>query len=740
MPSFSLDRLFANWRQPVAVAVASSVLTVTVAVLGGWERLDLAMYDGLVRWRQPESPDDRILLVKITQTDLEPPRQSPIPDVETAAAIRKLLANGAIVVGLDLFRDAPIPPNARDLRRLWEEDLPVVGICDFAGNDGKGTAAPPQTQPERSQGFADLPLDRDSVVRRSILYVDADPQSRCLADRSFSLQLAARYLASRRGLAVAVDEGGNLRIGGKMVGAIEPHAGGYRNQDTGGYQVFLNYRHSLKLADSVTFSSLMNDRVPRGKIANRIVIIGRVDSSSRDVFETPFSATAKEDFHLPGMVIHGHATSQILSHVLDNRPLIRPVDDLWEYILIVFYAGLSSWLFWYWRQPRWQLFVFGSGILSLGILTIVPWYSAAIWMPVAAPLVAFFLSSGLATIVANYQTWRERERMRELILNRDQMIEALQLVSTPLPNFRRDKETYLPTTAAALPQESLLTTVQSQQPTVPLGQIDTNTLLDGRYQTLDILGSGGFAITYLAKDIKRPRQPLCAIKHLLPSRRDPSFINLARRLFQSEAEIMEKLGGHPNIPKLLAYFEQYQEFYLVQEYIEGTSLDVEFANRDRPWNEAEAVQFLTRLLPTIETIHDFFAIHRDLKPSNLIRRHRDGQIVPIDFGAVKELQQDELDRTIAIGTRGYAPREQYEGRPNFTSDLYAIGKITIEGITGTSARELLSDDRTGKIIWRHLAPHISDSFADILDRAIADLTIDRYPSARDFLSAIRNYR
>jgi serine/threonine protein kinase len=136
---------------------------------------------------------------------------------------------------------------------------------------------------------------------------------------------------------------------------------------------------------------------------------------------------------------------------------------------------------------------------------------------------------------------------------------------------------------------------------------------------------------------------------------------LARRLFNTEAEILSRLGHHAQIPNLLAYFEHQQEFYLVQEFIDGTPLDRELEGAIEPWTEAQAIDFLRQLLPVLGFIHSQHVIHRDLKPGNIIRERDRGKLVLIDFGAVKEIQphNPDDDRTIAIGTRGYTPPEQY---------------------------------------------------------------------------------
>jgi serine/threonine protein kinase len=206
---------------------------------------------------------------------------------------------------------------------------------------------------------------------------------------------------------------------------------------------------------------------------------------------------------------------------------------------------------------------------------------------------------------------------------------------------------------------------------------------------------------------------------------------LARRLFNTEAEILSKLGHHPQIPHLLAYFEHQQEFYLVQEFIDGTPLDRELEGAMEPWTEAQVLDLLHQLLPVLGFVHSQYVIHRDLKPGNIIRDRHDGKLVLIDFGAVKEIQPqiiDDQNMTIAIGTRGYTPPEQYAGKPNYSSDIYALGTIAIEALTHTHPRYLPVDDKTGNLIWHDLAA-VSPALAKVLDKMVTYHFNDRYQSA-----------
>lgn len=267
--------------------------------------------------------------------------------------------------------------------------------------------------------------------------------------------------------------------------------------------------------------------------------------------------------------------------------------------------------------------------------------------------------------------------------------------------------------------------------------------LGGRYEIISYLGGGGFGQTYLAQDNHLPGHPRCVVKHLKPTLTDPVSLETAHRLFETEAQVLYKLNECSQIPNLLAHFEENQEFYLVQEFIEGENLGQELVPGQR-LREAETIALLQEILELLVYIHHHNVIHRDLKPSNLIRRKRDGRIVLIDFGAVKQITTQIIQthvhttRTIAIGSPGYMPSEQMAGRPRFCSDLYAAGMICIQALTGLHPKSLPEDARTSEIIWRDRAD-ISPQLGDLLDRMVRYDFRQRYQSATEVLTELNQF-
>ncbi len=266
-------------------------------------------------------------------------------------------------------------------------------------------------------------------------------------------------------------------------------------------------------------------------------------------------------------------------------------------------------------------------------------------------------------------------------------------------------------------------------------------LLDGRYQVVQVLGSGGFSKTYIALDNRRPGNPKCVVKHLNSANSDPQLLQTARRLFQVEAETLEKLGHHDQIPQLLAYFEADHEFYLVQELVEGHPLSAELLP-GQSWQESQVVELLHQVLSILEVVHSYGVIHRDVKPDNLIRRQQDNKLVLVDFGTVKQIRTQllsasgQMSATIAIGTVGYMPTEQGQGKPRPNSDIYALGIIGIQALTGLNPLQFADNPETGEILWQHQV-QVSKPLAAVLTKMVCYHFKDRYQSVTEALRSLQ---
>ncbi|MEO0836903.1 MAG: serine/threonine-protein kinase [Cyanobacteria bacterium J06642_3] len=261
-------------------------------------------------------------------------------------------------------------------------------------------------------------------------------------------------------------------------------------------------------------------------------------------------------------------------------------------------------------------------------------------------------------------------------------------------------------------------------------------ILGSRYKVLKDIAKGGFGKTYLAEDTQLPGKDLCVVKELSPTIEKPDVLPIARRLFKAEAVALHNLGHHEQIPELLAYFEEAEKFYLVQQYIAGQTLEQELIS-EPVWSETEIIELLIDVLQILDFIHSQGVIHRDLKPANLIRRQCDRKLVLVDFGTVKNMLQGQANLgqlTIPVGTKGYMPTEQARGKPQATSDLYALGIIAIQALTRIEPLSLEEDDH-GELRWSHLT-QVSPQLAQILTTMTRYNFTDRYQSAAAALQAL----
>jgi serine/threonine protein kinase len=271
-------------------------------------------------------------------------------------------------------------------------------------------------------------------------------------------------------------------------------------------------------------------------------------------------------------------------------------------------------------------------------------------------------------------------------------------------------------------------------------------LLQERYQVVQVLSAGAFGQTYIAQDTERLDSPKCVIKCLKAHNQHSNLLHISRRLFMAEAETLQKVHAHDQIPQLLACFEENQAFYLVQEWIDGQSLMTVLPDRkhgDTRWSESQCIALLRDVLGILEFIHRQGVIHGDLKPNNLIRRHCDDKCVLIDYGAAHpvrpylrphavKLAQSEV---LTIKPFGYLPLEQLLGQPQPNSDIYALGIIGIQALTGIDPANLQTNPDTNEVLWRNEVL-VSNQLSSVLERMVCYDCNSRYPSAREVLQAL----
>lgn len=435
---------------------------------------------------------------------------------------------------------------------------------------------------------------------------------------------------------------------------------------------------------------------------DKIVLIGATAKSFQDFHAAPFSQTLLYPEPMAGV--------EILANDLANlrqgtalRQLLAP--GLQAVLVLALGVGFGG-VLWRFNRPvarlGWTLAVGGAWFwIGYGSFVV-----GGYLLPVGAPILGFMVMGGIYVVADIVTEQMRKQRLRQTLE---------QYVTSPIVQEIISQ------------QEDLQDLIKRREAEV------IGLMLGNRYRITRLLGSGGFGETYVAQDTQRPGSPICVVKQLRIISDDPKAHQLGQRFFLGEAETLERLGHHDQIPRLLAYFEAQNAFYLVEEMIEGRLLREELASR-QPQSPLYALHLLKDLLPVIGFVHSQGVIHRDIKPSNIIRRYRDRRLVLIDFGAVKSISNPLADAdaphtsTVGVGTQGYMPSEQAAGMPKFASDLYALGITAIEALTGLPAYALKRDSK-GEIIWRYATPNTPAPLANLLSRLVRYNFTDRYPSA-----------
>ena len=254
--------------------------------------------------------------------------------------------------------------------------------------------------------------------------------------------------------------------------------------------------------------------------------------------------------------------------------------------------------------------------------------------------------------------------------------------------------------------------------------------LRNRYRPIKSLRSGGFGKTYLAEDFDKLNEK-CVIKQFAPQTQGTAGLQKATELFLQEAQQLQQLGEHPQIPTLLAYFEENSRLYLVQQFIDGENLLQELENQGI-FSESKIRALLQDLLSILKVVHQDGVIHRDIKPENIMRRRSDGKLILIDFGASKQLQGTVKTGT-SIGTFGYASLEQMRhGKAYPASDLYSLGVTCFHLLTGDKFSDIFED-------WpQHLKQLVSEELGKILAKLLQEEYQQRYQSAQAVLQDLKN--
>jgi DNA-binding response OmpR family regulator len=263
-------------------------------------------------------------------------------------------------------------------------------------------------------------------------------------------------------------------------------------------------------------------------------------------------------------------------------------------------------------------------------------------------------------------------------------------------------------------------------------------LLNGRYKIIKEFIGDEFSQIHLAQDTQLPGNSSCLINHLLLDIDKPYLVESTRSLFQTELASLAQLGKDEKIPSLLDSFEQDRNFYLVQEFVEGTLLTAELKSGQQ-LGAVPVLLLIIDILVILELFHRHQAIHQNIQPNSIMRRKQDTKLILIDSGIAMRmkaaLHRDRSPQKVINKGLGYTAIEQFRNQPSFSSDIYSVGMIALQALTGKHPSEFSVDPATGEIRWRHLAT-VNNDFARVLDTMISQHPEKRYPTVGDILKDI----
>ncbi|MDB9496830.1 CHASE2 domain-containing protein [Spirulina major CS-329] len=390
------DDLNSPQRGGTIASLVATALVVGLRLLGALQGMELQAFDTLMRSRPAEAPDPRLLVITATETDLQQ-YGAPLPDGVIAEAIAALQPHNPRLIGLNLFRDRPRQPGTDQLRaQLQAENAIVLCSVSEASNPNKPGIAPPPNVPTTEQGFSDLIVDPDRVLRRHLLFIQPETEDACQTEYAFSTRLALRYLHLDN-VDIKNITPNQHQVGPAILNRLSNHAGAYHHLDNRGFQLMLNYRAG-EAAPMVKLTDLLAGKVDPDLIEDRIILFGIVAplSNSAPYFLTPYSAKTHPYQEMPGIMLQAHMTSQLLAAALDGRSLIWVLPEFVEILWIALWAAIGG--FGVGRLSHkqaapwvWGVDVAASGLLLSGLCWLallqggwLPWAPAGMALAIGA--------------------------------------------------------------------------------------------------------------------------------------------------------------------------------------------------------------------------------------------------------------------------------------------------------------------------------------------------------------------
>lgn len=392
------------WREVALPGLSVVGFVMLARAVGLLQSQEWLAFDQLLIYRPDEPVDTRVVIVGIDEDDINHAGGFPIPDQQLAKMLQILQAHKPRVIGLDIFKD-PNQSTSRNSLSLALKDANLMGIEVALNQKQTFNVKPaPEFPPERI-GFADLIIDPDGKPRRSLLL------SKNYAGElkySLPLRLAQTYLRSE---GIDLNHGSNsydpIYFGSRRLPRLLPNSGGYVETDANGYQMLLSFRSHRQPFRTLSLRDVLSKKFDPSWIRDHIIIIGMTASSVKDRFTTSAVKNtlytenlgtenpANQYQWIYGVELHAHSTSQILSHVLDRRPLIKVWSEFGEYLWIFVWGLFGITLGLIFHSP-WKTFS-SLGLASLTLIGICYIFLILGWWIPLIPSLLALLAGGLMT-------------------------------------------------------------------------------------------------------------------------------------------------------------------------------------------------------------------------------------------------------------------------------------------------------------------------------------------------------
>ncbi|MBD1939053.1 CHASE2 domain-containing protein [Microcoleus sp. FACHB-68] len=383
--------------QVLAISLMITTLLMGLRTFGIFQTSELQTYDRFMQLRPSEPADSRLLIVAADRDDLENDEGYLLPDAKIAKLIEKLAQYQPAVIGLNIYRDRPQQPGNEALSAQLKNNKHLITICNFTVNT-KGIEPPPAS-PLEQVGFDNLPKDSNSIYRRYLLFRTLNPTSTfdaCNTHYSFSFQIAYRYL-HKQGIQCNYNIRNDLYFRNTVFERLKRHSGAYQNFDDKGSQILINYRATSDIARKLTVRDILNSQFEPNWIQGKIVLIGGDDIFQNYEFNTPIGP-------LKGLFVQAHVISQMISAVLDTRPLIWWLPLWGEGILIWFWSFFGGIIVWYLQKSPLRLFLATALALTILSLLCLGFFLQGAWLPLVPSAFALMTTGTVVAVASKFQT------------------------------------------------------------------------------------------------------------------------------------------------------------------------------------------------------------------------------------------------------------------------------------------------------------------------------------------------